>query len=496
MDNLPSLNLYWPELILIATAIVAIFADFRYRREATHRVGLYVLVGIILAQAALIWQPADITTLFRDSLAYDPFARFFKTLVILATVFVLLVSPLNREFAGYRTGEYYILIVLMMFGMFLMVSAIDLIMVYLALEVVSITSFILAGYLRRDMRSNESALKYVIYGAFSSGLMLFGLSLLFGLTGATKFHAIREALQQLDGGADLALILASVFILAGFGYKISMVPFHFWTPDVYEGSPTTITAYLSVAPKAAGFALLIRFFHAVFSDAGVLDGSQLIGSTDLPWPQLLAVLSVVTMTLGNVVALQQQSVKRMLAYSSIAHAGYMLMALPLLSGEGVYAVMLYLVMYLFMNLGAFFVVIAVKIRTGAETFEAYRGLGWKMPLVGVIMTVFMFALTGLPPTAGFIAKFYLFAAVIKAGPQFYWLAIVGVLNSVISLYYYVRVVKVMYLEGEPQVTLSAPSLVMTVVLLLLVIPSVLFGIYWAPIADWVNHSLTFFSQGI
>jgi NADH-quinone oxidoreductase subunit N len=334
----------------------------------------------------------------------------------------------------------------------------------------------------------------VIYGAFSSGIMLFGLSILFGITGSTKFFAIKDALQGAGPDVILAVLLASIFILAGLGYKISAVPFHFWTPDVYEGAPTPITAYLSVAPKAAGFALIIRFFNVVLTTPNAFLEGEWLASLNLPWPQLLAVLSVLTMTLGNLVAIQQKSVKRMLAYSSIAHAGYMLMALPTLSYQGVYAIMLYVVMYLFMNLGAFFIVIYVKGQVGGETFDDFQGLGWRMPVVGVTMTIFMFSLTGVPPTAGFIGKFYLFAAVIKSGPHLYWLAIVGALNSVVSLYYYLRVVKAMYLQGEPSATLVVPRPLMLILLIALAVPTVLLGIYWAPVANWVSNSLNLFTQ--
>lgn len=494
MSNLQSIAFYWPELILVATILTAIIYDL-FTRDDSHRVGIWVLIGLILAQTiAYLTGNGTITTLFMDTLAFDPFASFFKTLVTIATVFVILVSRENDELKGYRTGEYYILIAIMAFGMYLMVSSIDLIMVYLSIEVVSISSFILAGYLKNSLRSNESSLKYVIYGAFSSGLMLFGLSIIFGLTGSTKFSEIQTAIGQLSGAADLALMLASTLILAGFGYKISAVPFHFWTPDVYEGAPTPITAYLSVAPKAAGFALLIRFFHNVFSDGGLLVPAQWLSATELPWPQLIAVLAVITMTLGNLVAIQQSSVKRMLAYSSIAHAGYMLMAVPMLSKEGVYSILLYLVMYMFMNLGAFFVVMTVRNRIGGEQLDDFRGLGWKMPFVGVVMTVFMLSLTGIPPTAGFIGKFYVFAAVIKAGSSFYWLVFAGAINSVLSLYYYMRVVKSMYFSGKSQEILTYPGKLLTLLLICLVVPTIVFGIYWAPVADWVRNSLMFFTQ--
>lgn len=494
MSNLESLQYYWPELILSATILAAIIADLFYNAQETRKVAYWLIGGLLLVFVALrLAAGQPVTTLFMDSLALDPFARFFKFLIVLATAIIIFISTRSQDIKEYRVGEYYVLLGIMVFGMFLMVSSIDLIMVYLSIEIVSITSFILAGYLRGDIASNEASLKYVIYGAFSSGIMLFGLSILFGITGSTKFFAIRDALMVLDGGANFALILAAVFILAGFGYKISAVPFHFWTPDVYEGSPTPITAYLSVAPKAAGFAILIRFFNQVFGSGQALIGSEWSAMEGLPWAQLLGVLAVATMTLGNLVAIQQNSVKRMLAYSSIAHAGYMLMGLPLLSSAGVSAIMVYLVMYLFMNLGAFFVVIYVHSKTGAETFGDYSGLGWKMPLVGVFMTVFMLSLTGIPPTAGFIGKYYLFAAVIKAGPAFYWLAFAGAINSVVSLYYYMRIVKHMYLEGERSEVLIVPSAAVTVLFLILAIPTVVFGIYFAPVADWVSSSMVIFS---
>jgi len=497
MDNIQSLNYFWPELIIVVTALVAIIIDFFYDNKQSYRVGYWVLTGLVFAFIAMPFCGTDIvTTLFTDMVAYDPFAVFFKVLILISTILVILISIHNREFENYRLGEYFVLMAIMVFGMFLMVASIDLIMVYLSIETVSIASFILAGYLKRQDRSNESSLKYIIYGAFSSGLMLYGLSILFGLTGTTKILEIREALAALNGEANFAIIISSILILAGFGYKLSIVPFHFWTPDVYEGSPTTITAYLSVAPKAAGFALIIRFFHATFTDGGALTSANWLSQTDLPWPQIIAILAVVTMTIGNLVAIQQDNVKRMLAYSSIAHAGYMLMVLPMLSGEGIFAIMLYLLMYMLMNLGAFFVVIVVKNKTNGETFDDFKGLGWEMPIIGFVMALFMFSLTGLPPTAGFIGKFYLFAAVISAGSSFYWLAIVGVLNSVVSLYYYMRIVKVMYFEGSSYKNLVHANPLVLIVLLCLALPTLILGIYWAPIVDWVRNSLMFFTQSM
>ncbi|MDP6340236.1 MAG: NADH-quinone oxidoreductase subunit N [Candidatus Marinimicrobia bacterium] len=496
MSNLHSLTHFWPELILTITVLAAIISDLIYRREESFKVAWWVLGGLVLTLFAIQIGGSTVSDLFMGTIALDPFSEFFKVLVLISTIAVVLMSFNSNELKDYRMGEYYSVLAIMAIGLFLMASAIDVLMVYLALEVVSIMSFFLAGYLKKNPHSNEASLKYVIYGAFSSGIMLYGLSILFGLTGTTKFIGMQTAIANLGPDSNLALILSAVFILAGFGYKISAVPFHFWTPDVYEGSPTTITAYLSVAPKAAGFAMMIRFFNQVFGDSTALVSETWSTINGIPWPQLMGVLAAVTMTVGNMVAIQQDSVKRMLAYSSIAHAGYMMMALPLMSEAGVYGIMIYLLMYLFMNLGAFFVVIYVQGKFGGEDFDNFDGLGWKMPFVGVVMTLFMFSLTGLPPTAGFIGKFYLFAAVIKAGTQYYWLAIVGALNSVVSLYYYIRVVKHMFLKGERSESVEMPaSSLVTILLLAMALPTFILGWYFAPVVTWISESLVIF-QGM
>ncbi|MFQ6615673.1 MAG: NADH-quinone oxidoreductase subunit N [Fidelibacterota bacterium] len=486
-----------PELILVATVIVSIVADLLYSKERSHRVGIWVLGGLGLSLVALWLTPSgEVTSLFLMSLVLDPFARIFKFVFILATVVTVLMSLHTDELKGTRTGEYFVLLAAMVLGMSLMATSVDLIMVYLSIEVVSIVSFILAGYLKTQIRSSEASLKYVIYGAFSSGIMLYGLSLLFGLTGTTKLFEIGQAIQELHGQANLTLTIATVFIMAGFGYKVSVVPFHFWTPDVYEGSPTPVTAYLSVAPKAAGFALLIRFFNSLFGGEQALNAAVWETMEGIPWQHILAVISAVTMTLGNLVAIQQSNIKRMLAYSSIAHAGYILMGIPVLSQDGIHAMIFYIIVYLFMQLGAFFVAILVSNRFGTEVIDEYSGLGFKAPFLGILMAIFMFSLTGIPPTAGFIGKFYLFSALIQAGPQFYWLAVLGVLNSVVSLYYYVRVLKVMFLEGEPQAEFHLPSRMSVTLLIFLGLPTLVFGVYWSPIADWVHNSLLFFVAGL
>ena len=494
MTNLQSLEFFIPELILTITILAALITDLFVKKSKTNMIGWVLGVGLVVVGLSVHnLSSVPPTTLFLDMIVIDPFSSFMKIVIILSTLLVIVASWVNDELEKYRKGEYFTIMGIMVMGLFLMTSSVDIIMLYISIEVVSIMSFVLAAYLKLDTRSNEAGLKYVIYGAFSSGVMLFGLSIVYGLAGSTNYFAIQDTLSSLDGSASPALIMALLMIFAGFGYKISSVPFHFWTPDVYEGSPSTITAYLSVAPKAAGFAMIIRFFHQVFSDSIGLT-SNAIGSTDLPWPEIIGVLAVVTMTMGNLVAIQQKSIKRMLAYSSIAHAGYMMLALPVLSIEAVESVMIYLFIYVFMNLGAFFIVIFVKNKTGGESFEDFEGLGWKMPIVGAFMTLFMLSLTGLPPTAGFVGKLYIFKTLVGAGSEFLWLVVAGGVNSVISLYYYFHVVKVMFLGGKRSDVITYPPSTMFGLMIFTAIPSLLLGLYWNPLASWVKDSLVFYTQ--
>ena len=494
MTNLQSLEFFIPELILTITILAALITDLFVKKSKTNMIGWVLGVGLVVVGLSVHnLSSVPPTTLFLDMIVIDPFSSFMKIVIILSTLLVIVASWVNDELEKYRKGEYFTIMGIMVMGLFLMTSSVDIIMLYISIEVVSIMSFVLAAYLKLDTRSNEAGLKYVIYGAFSSGVMLFGLSIVYGLAGSTNYFAIQDTLSSLDGSANPALIMALLMIFAGFGYKISSVPFHFWTPDVYEGSPSTITAYLSVAPKAAGFAMIIRFFHQVFSDSIGLT-SNAIGSTDLPWPEIIGVLAVITMTMGNLVAIQQKSIKRMLAYSSIAHAGYMMLALPVLSMEAVESVMIYLFIYVFMNLGAFFIVIFVKNKTGGESFEDFEGLGWKMPIVGAFMTLFMLSLTGLPPTAGFVGKLYIFKTLVGAGSEFLWLVVAGGVNSVISLYYYFHVVKVMFLGGKRSDVITYPRSTMFGLMIFTAVPSLLLGLYWNPLASWVKDSLVFYTQ--
>ena len=487
MDNFGSVRFFYPELILAALALLIVLVDLAVRRGKRAILTAVALIGLGIA----FWSILDISrfrelNLFSGMIALDPFALFFKFFAVLVAILTVLFSYPTWEIAEKRMGEYLSLLLVVVIGIAILAASVNLLMMYLAFEMVSVPCYILCGLRKRDLRSNEAALKYVIYGAFSSGMMLYGLSLIYGFTGTLDFYEIARVIEA-SPPYPLALFVAGLLVLVGFGYKIAAVPFHFWSPDVYEGAPTPVTAFLSVGPKAAGFAVIIRFFYVTLA-RGDLAALSVTGGFD--WPLLLAVISAVTMTLGNLTAIVQKNIKRLLAYSGIAHAGYLLMGVVVLSGDGLRAVLFYLTVYLFMNLGAFLVVIAIAEATKKEEIDDYAGLGYRAPFTAVAMTVFLFALTGLPPTGGFVGKFYLFAALIKE--EVYWLAVVGILNSVISLFYYARIIKSMYLTRVEDGVPIGISPIYSVLLGLLIVPTILFGLYWTPLVGFIHDSLRFY----
>jgi NADH-quinone oxidoreductase subunit N len=494
---LADLSRFTPEVALTLTFLAGIVAELFVRRTSLVVAGI-VLAGFLLTGLFVLGQGGMSASLFSGMITVDPFAVFFKLVIVLSAIFVLVFSLHSGELntPGRGLGEYYFLLPALTLGLVLMAGASNMLMIYLAVELSSISSYILAGYTKDAPDSSEAALKYVIYGALSSGLMLYGMSLIYGLTGSLDLADINAALPgvlEQSGGSPYLLLIAGLLVLAGFGYKISAVPFHFWAPDVYEGAPITITAFLAVASKAAGFAVLVRFFKVTFIDTsavGLAPGTWAV-LRDVPWVEIIAVLAVVTMTIGNLIAIWQNNMKRLLAYSSIAHAGYMLTGVVVLNNEGLAAVLLYFVVYLFMNLGAFYAVMLIANETGSEDIEDYRALGPRAPVLTVALTIFLISLTGLPPTAGFIGKLYLFAALINGG--WAWLALVGALNSVIALYYYARVIRNMYLRSSEEA--AAPLRfggMQTAVVMVLLVPTLLFGLYFTPLAELAQASVRMF----
>lgn len=495
---LSSLKYFYPELTLTITFFVLLLVDLFFR-DRKYLLPIIGLVGLLITGIFLFLTDYVNGFLFTTGMTnvglyvVDPFAFFFKLLILLAVTYTIVFSLSSKEIieSNENRGEYYVLLFSFTLGMFLLTSTIDLLLMYLSFELVSLSSYILAGFTRKVPRSAEASLKYIIFGAVASGAMLFGISILYGLTGTTNIYLINFYLtnQNISG---LALIISGILIIGGIGFKISMAPFHFWTPDVYEGSPITITAVLSVASKAAGFSLLIRFLKVAFIDYSVTNLQSSVWSIlpSFKWNEIIAVLAVLTMTLGNLAALWQSNMKRMLAYSSIAHAGYMLSGFVILDNQGIMAILIYFAIYLFMNLGAFFVVMLISDRLGSEEMDDYTGLGYRAPLLTVSLTIFLVSLTGIPPTAGFVAKLYLFGALVKA--QWIWLAVIGVLNSVISLYYYLKVVKNMFLR-ESEVEFSHEvGLTNKIVLLSLLVPTLILGIYFQPLVEFAEKSVRLF----
>src|SRR6266498_2302376 len=442
-ENLRSALWFQPEMALTFGTLVLFMIDLLWKKSAARvaylTAGALAVLGV--AAALLARQPADGQALFNGMIANDAFAIFFKWLFLAAGALTVLVASLGKDFPSRRIGEFYALLVAVVLGMFLMASATDLLMVYLSIELVSMVSYVLAGFRKGDRKAAEGSLKYVIYGGVASGVMLFGMSYLFGLTGTTSLFELASRIQAIQAvgpslaGTKIALVVSIVFVTAGIGYKVAAVPWHMWCPDVYEGAPTPFTAFLSVGPKAAGF----------------------------------------------------------------AHAGYTLMGLSAVSGRGIQAVMIYMLVYLVMNVGAFVVVILVAEATGSESILDYRGLARRHPLAAVTFAIFLFSLTGLPPFAGFAGKWYLFYAVFEriSGPGGGWyavLALIGALNTAVSLYYYMRIVRAMFIDA-PYVENPAPirpRIAYQVMIGAASAAILVFGVWWTPMVEWTEASLQIF----
>ncbi len=446
LDSLPSIA---PELGLTILAMVVLFLDVYLPAERRHHIAWVTVVGLVaLAATPLIWgPPADPAQqlVWGGMLRHDTLSQIFRVMILLGAALTALMSIDTR--AHGRQGEFYLILIVATLGAGLVSAAADLIMVFLGLETLSIPLYILAAFRRDDLRSAESGMKYFLFGAFASALMLFGLSILYGFSGQTSIYGLAQQLPAASGEAVLPVLAALTLVVVGFGFKIGAAPFHFWTPDMYEGAPTPVTAFVSVASKAASFALLVRFLVAVFPQTLVIGGHEIQAF----WVSLAALMAVISMTLGNVLALSQRNIKRLLAYSSIAQAGYALIGVAAIQSQteqGVAAVGFYLFMYTFTNLLAFAVVVCFSEATGSETIADLAGLNRRSPWLALMMTIALLSLGGIPPTAGFFGKFFLFNAAVQA--DLTWLAIIGVLNAIVALYYYLMVIKVMYVDRSAE----------------------------------------------
>jgi NADH-quinone oxidoreductase subunit N len=451
-----------PEIILTIAALFVLTLEMA--RLSRPGIMLFVAaMGIVLAGGALAQAGGEERVLFGGMLRLNSFSIFLDFLYLAVGLATLILSQGYLEKKGNETrGEYPALILFAIIGMMLMTQANDLVMVFLGLELLSLSLYVLVGFLRHDIYSNESGLKYLLLGAFATGFFLFGAALTYGATGTTNFDGIALAIASGDILSHVFLSLGIGLLLIGFAFKVALAPFHMWSPDVYQGAPTTVTGFLCTAPKAAGFGALMKVFMTAFPE--VHD----------EWQTLFWIMAALTMTVGNISALVQSNVKRMLAFSSISHAGYLAMGVLVLDSNSVGAMLFYLAVYSAMNLGAFAIIAVAEREEQGVTFEDYRGLASRHPWLSAAIALFLISLAGFPPTAGFVAKYGLFSVVIAKG--YIWLVIIAVLNTLVSVYYYLRLVVNMYMREEEEVLRPVTGIMVVGLIVLLVAAVLLFGI--------------------
>lgn len=463
-----------PELVLVFFSFIILMGSVFSRRRIFPS-GALAFSGVVLSALIFLNSPASSGySLFFGLLTHDPFAVFFRGIILLAGGITILLSLGYTQLAKEDTGEYYFFLLTIAASMMLAVASHHLLMIYLTVEAVSIVSYILVGYLKRNMFSSEAGIKYFLFGAVSTGIMLYGMSLVYGLFGTLDWALILQS-QAAHPVNEAALFLALILVFAGFCFKCSLAPFHMWTPDVYEGAPTPVAALLSVGSKAVGFALILRIFVLSFP------------LTTLPWTPLAGAVAVLTMTAGNLIALRQNNIKRLLAYSTIAQAGYILVGLTLATPLGIKAALFYIVVYTFMNLSAFGAVILIANSIKSEIITDYSGLYKNDPWAAVILAVSLFSLAGIPPLAGFLAKFLILAAAVEGGN--FILAIAAVVNSVIAFYYYARVVKFMFFREPNKESLPIKSPALKSASIILAATNVILGIWPHPVIHWLTNVL-------
>lgn len=470
------LLLLLPELFLTAWLCVLLIVDFSLRRVQQEHLAYLSIAGLAATLACLAWfDVSGITgSLFDRMFVVDRMALFFKMFIAGATIFVILLSiDYVHRFSFFR-GEYYFLIVMSALGMMFMASANDLLSVFITLEFSTFGFYILVAYLRDDMASNEAGIKFFILGVFAAGLLAYGISLVYGETGKLVFSDMASA------PATPGLIIGFLLIFTALGFKIGAVPFHSWIPDTYHGAPTPVTAFLSIAPKAAAFAILLRMFLVALAAFKPI------------WALLLVATSILSMTYGNIVAIAQRNIKRLLAYSGIAQIGNLLIGLAAGTKMGSDSILFFLLAYMFANLGAFAVIIAVSSVVGTDEIEDYNGLNRRSPFLAFAMLIFLLSLAGVPPLAGFIGKLYIFVAAIKEG--LYILITVGLINIVISIYYYLVIVKKMYINEPSDPSPIRPSGPMKLAVYIGLAGTLIIGIYPQPFMNWVVSATLMFSN--
>ena len=484
LNYLANIGRYIPEIILTILMVGLILLETTYKEDEKNRRYIFItaIVGLVTTFAALLVNmDGRPEAIFSNSIIIDDFSTLMKMIMVLGTIGAVYLSRFSRDVYESLKTEFVIMAVGILIGGFLLASANNMLTFYLGIETLSILSYVMASLKKNDERSSEAGLKYALYGGISAGLMLFGMSHIFGVIGTIQFSGIAKMIPALTT-LQLAILMPSfLFFFAGIGYKIASVPFHMWSPDVYEGSPTPVTTFFAIVPKLAGIAGLIRITSIFFT----LDSPLKVG-----WVGLMLVISALTMTVGNVTAIGQKSVKRMLAYSSISHAGIMLAGLVVMNQVGIRSVVFYGITYLFMTLVAFYITSIVQDKFGNDSFDRFSGLIYKYPFMAVMMTVVMFSLTGLPPLAGFIAKYNIIQALINT--RNYTLAIVLGLNSVVSAYYYLKIVRIMILKPqENDEKINGFGFLNQLIIVAMTIPVFTLGIFWETVMSWAGNAKLF-----
>ena len=462
-----------PVLVLSVFAMLVLVLDLWGGRNKSLLV-FTSLVGLLMTAISAFAKHPIPAYSFNNSYIVDHMSLFFICIFTISSALAILLSVEYNEREGIRAGEYYALILFCTVGMILLASSTDMIMIFLGIEIISICLYVLAGIRRNDHRSNEAALKYFLLGAFATGFLLYGMTLVYGSTGSTNLFKISEFVQNPSAQSSPLLLMGLVLLVIGFGFKVASAPFHMWAPDVYQGAPTPVTAFMAVGPKAAAFAAFFRVFADAFPEMSS------------SWETLLSIIAVLSMVVGNLGAIMQTNIKRMLAFSSVSHAGYILMAVISKSSLGISSMLFYMLTYAFMTFGVFGIIIILG-RKGEENLEIqnYSGLAYKHPVIALSMTIFLLSLGGLPPFAGFVAKFYLFSAAIQEG--LLTLVIIAVLNSAISFYYYLKIVVFMYMK-EPEAEFNISLTPMTLFVVLIgVLGTIQLGIFPNAIITLASH---------
>jgi len=474
LNYLANVGRYIPELLLVVLMVGLILIEATYANDEKNKKYIFIAtcIGLVATFAALIANfSGKGEAIFSNSMIIDPFSTVMKMIMVIGTFGAFYLSSFSKDIYESLKTEFIILAVGVLIGGMILASANNMLMLYLGIETLSILSYVMASLKKNDERSSEAGLKYALYGGVSSGIALFGMSHMFGVLGTIQFAGMAEMITKLDKTQIMIMMPSFILFFAGIGYKIASVPFHMWSPDVYEGSPTPVTTFFAVVPKLAGISALVRvtmIFFAVQSPLRV------------GWIGLMMVMAALTMTVGNVSAINQKSVKRMLAYSSISHAGIMMAGLVLINQIGVRAVVFYGITYVFMTLVAFYITGIVQDKYGNDHFERFQGLAYRYPFMAIMMTVVMFSLIGLPPLAGFVAKWNIINALLSS--RYYSLTIILVLNSAVSAYYYLKIVRLMTLKTqESNETIEGFGFLNQLVVVALTAPVFVLGIFWESI---------------